>query len=256
VSEIPDVVGGETILTSWGNPIRDRVISRYADATERATLVPVPIVGDPSYLEGSASLELYNGAAWIPYLPTRDGAMTGDLYLAGFNIRDAISLRALDGAVFDIRGGVSTHLIRIRISDETILYDSAQIARVTIKEEGSLELDANTKVIGQMSAANLGAYARGGGWERAIGARNAADTVPLGGMLLAGGDDVLNHVYIGTASADYLIRASLIDGTVRIGSTFGYAPTNEGVVRNIYTGTTPPDSGLGSVGDVYLQVNA
>lgn len=67
MSEIPDVVPGEPVESSWGNLVRDRVVQRYADATARANLVPVPEDGAVSWLDDPGRLEVYDedAAAWV-----------------------------------------------------------------------------------------------------------------------------------------------------------------------------------------------
>ena len=73
--EIPPVTGGDTIATSWGNPISERVISRYANATARDVAVPVPVAGDPAYLVDVDELQVYDGSGWRVY-PHIDSAGT------------------------------------------------------------------------------------------------------------------------------------------------------------------------------------
>jgi hypothetical protein len=65
MSEIPDVVPGGTIATSWGNPIRDRTVQRYASAAARDASVPVPIDGDVAWLTGTSDLTMFNGSVWL-----------------------------------------------------------------------------------------------------------------------------------------------------------------------------------------------
>jgi hypothetical protein len=72
VAEIPDVVAGTPVESNWGNDIRDRTVQRYADATERDVLVPVPVPGALAYLENTGIVTIYNGTAWAllgPYTP-------------------------------------------------------------------------------------------------------------------------------------------------------------------------------------------
>lgn len=63
--EMPDVVSGENVESAWGNDIRDRTLQRYADSTERDTLVPLPIAGDMAWLDAEGQMTVYTGAAWV-----------------------------------------------------------------------------------------------------------------------------------------------------------------------------------------------
>lgn len=91
MAEIPDVIGGEYILTSWGNPIRDRTVQRYVDETQRDTLLPVPVAGDLAYMQNADSFEIYDGAKWneyykspdpVPWVPSSGGTFTGTVLVA------------------------------------------------------------------------------------------------------------------------------------------------------------------------------
>ena len=66
--ELPDVVPGEAIQsTTFGNPVIRRVISRYADATQRDNGSPTPAAGEPAYLTASSELQVYDGTEWVTY---------------------------------------------------------------------------------------------------------------------------------------------------------------------------------------------
>lgn len=69
--EIPDVVAGQFVESSWGNDIRDRTVQRYADATERDALNPLPVAGDLAYLQGPGLVTVYDGSTWqtVQYVP-------------------------------------------------------------------------------------------------------------------------------------------------------------------------------------------
>lgn len=64
--EIPDVVAGQFVESSWGNDIRDRTVQRYNDATERDALNPLPVPGDLAYLDGTGEVQVYTAGAWFP----------------------------------------------------------------------------------------------------------------------------------------------------------------------------------------------
>lgn len=72
MAEMPDVIGGETITSEWGNDIRDRTIQRYATVAARTAAHPTPVEGDLSYLQDSNTVDVYNGAAWVPFLATAE----------------------------------------------------------------------------------------------------------------------------------------------------------------------------------------
>jgi hypothetical protein len=60
------VVAGTVITASWGNMIRDQVITPFTDAATRTAQVTVPVEGMVSYLADSKRLELYNGTRYVP----------------------------------------------------------------------------------------------------------------------------------------------------------------------------------------------
>jgi len=64
--EIPDVVSGTPVASSWGNDIRDRVLQRYADSSELASQSPFPAPGELAYLDDTGEALLWNGAEWLP----------------------------------------------------------------------------------------------------------------------------------------------------------------------------------------------
>jgi len=80
MSEMPDVLPGETVESSWGNDIRDRTIQRYVDATERDFLNSTPEEGDLAYLQNTNELQYYDGTEWLTVLDESDGPF---LRLAG-----------------------------------------------------------------------------------------------------------------------------------------------------------------------------
>lgn len=63
--EIPNVVPGEPVESDWGNDIRDRVVQRFADDTERTTQLPFPGVGQVTWIDSPAQLDYWDGAAWV-----------------------------------------------------------------------------------------------------------------------------------------------------------------------------------------------
>ena len=67
MSEIADRIPGEIIIASYSNTLRDRVVQRYTDATQRAAQSPVPGLGEVSYLTGSGQLQIFNGTSWVNF---------------------------------------------------------------------------------------------------------------------------------------------------------------------------------------------
>jgi hypothetical protein len=65
---IANVVDGQIILASWGNPIRDRVTHTFATTTERDTAVPTPTDGMRCYVTG-VGFQVAAGAKWYTEQP-------------------------------------------------------------------------------------------------------------------------------------------------------------------------------------------
>lgn len=63
--DIENVIPGEPVESGWGNRIRDRVVSRYADATEREFLNPFPEEGQLSWIENEDRLDVFDGTDHI-----------------------------------------------------------------------------------------------------------------------------------------------------------------------------------------------
>ena len=63
--ELPDVIPGEPVESDWGNDIRDRVTSRYQDATDRAASEPLPQTGQITWLDDPGQLDYWDGTDWI-----------------------------------------------------------------------------------------------------------------------------------------------------------------------------------------------
>lgn len=78
--EIPDVVTGEVIASTWGNDIRDRAVQRYANAATRTASVPAPEEGALSYLLDTNLVYVYDGAAWVTINPVTLGSYEVDGY--------------------------------------------------------------------------------------------------------------------------------------------------------------------------------
>jgi hypothetical protein len=62
---IPDVVPDQTIESAWGNTIRDRTITPFANAAARNTAIPAPKEGMTVWLDDTNRMETWDGAAWV-----------------------------------------------------------------------------------------------------------------------------------------------------------------------------------------------
>lgn len=63
-SWIPDVVADGTIESAWGNAIRDRTLTPFANAAARATAIPTPKTGMCVYMLDSKVVLVWNGTKW------------------------------------------------------------------------------------------------------------------------------------------------------------------------------------------------
>ncbi len=296
MAEIPDVVGGEVIEIGWGNPIRDRTVQRYVDGTERDTLVPVPVVGDLSYLTATGAFEIWDGSAWIRYIPETGGTFAGPI-----EFRSTVSINE--------QGNPSA----IRMFFYRTVYDVQYGTELGITArsgiEGAFYIRPNMNDSQHSFDFGVdGFYFPGGEFRDPIkvsggitdsvgGQDRFVETTSLETMLPAGTVDAVG-IYLATTpgnghGATGAIESGWIDGTqpsMEIGLVrdslkgsirFNHSGTSEfrangtvvadwgvggivnrnavasgGFLRNIYAGTTPPDPGLGDVGDVYMQVGS
>ena len=121
MAEIDDVVPGEPIEASWGNPIRDRTVQRYANAAERDVENPIPTSGDLAYLEDVGIVQYFT-TVWVTlttgsFLPLAGGTMSGDIVLAGFGLTDV--------------GEISVRVVRQRAGLDLDLTDSAAAPKLS-----------------------------------------------------------------------------------------------------------------------------
>ena len=59
MSELADVIGGNTITASFTNEVKERSLMRYADAAARDVSIPAPIVGSLAYLLDVDKITVY-----------------------------------------------------------------------------------------------------------------------------------------------------------------------------------------------------
>jgi hypothetical protein len=72
VPELPVVNPGEGIdAGTFGNPVLERVISRYPDAATRDALTS-PNEGDPAYVEDVDEFQIFDGSVWQSYRKKSD----------------------------------------------------------------------------------------------------------------------------------------------------------------------------------------
>lgn len=88
MAELPAVIPGEPVdSTTFGNPVIDRVLSRYADAADRDLKVPTPQAGDFAFLVNISATQVFDGVAWstlavgAEYVPKAGGTFDGAILL-------------------------------------------------------------------------------------------------------------------------------------------------------------------------------
>lgn len=145
--DLPNVIPGEPVESAWGNDIRDRVTSRFADRTQRDVAIAVPQLGQIVYIEDPGEVEIWTGADWIPILLS-DGTTNATGYLT---IVSTTSFRAFrntrdfgggDEATSEIGVSQDGDVI-IRLRDETL----TEIARFTLGEDAAI-LDTDLEMDG------------------------------------------------------------------------------------------------------------
>ena len=69
MAELTTVTGGDTIASAtFGNPVIDRVVSRYATEAARDAAVPIPLAGDVGYIVDIDQFQIYDGTGWRNYV--------------------------------------------------------------------------------------------------------------------------------------------------------------------------------------------
>jgi len=63
--EIPEVIPGEFIFDTWGNPVARRSTQRYQDSAQLATLNPTPETGDLAYVLDVGQIQIFDGNNWV-----------------------------------------------------------------------------------------------------------------------------------------------------------------------------------------------
>lgn len=156
MAELPPVIAGEPIdSATFGNPVIERVISRYADATERDAMVPVPIAGDPAYLVDTDDLQMYDGAAWISVSDMLPEAASQEIATV-FNTTSTayLDLGGPRGTI-DVKSGSVLVLIQSHISNDT----PGGSARVSAAASGANTVGATDNIALQFANAGTGTTA-------------------------------------------------------------------------------------------------
>ena len=65
MSELSDVIGGNTITATFTNEVKERSVMRYADAAARDTSIPAPVAGSLAWLQDVDQITVYDGAVWV-----------------------------------------------------------------------------------------------------------------------------------------------------------------------------------------------
>ena len=119
---IPDVVPDQTIESAWGNTIRDRTVTPFANVAARTTAIPTPKAGMVTWLDDVKRLEVYNGTVWRPMSnktnPTAviGSSPTGPLYAFEENLASSIGT-AFGACNLAIPAGTfSTGIVSVQLS--------------------------------------------------------------------------------------------------------------------------------------------
>jgi hypothetical protein len=59
------VVSGTAITTTWGNQVRDQLITPFASVAARTSAVTSPVDGQVTYRTNDDVFEVYNGTSWV-----------------------------------------------------------------------------------------------------------------------------------------------------------------------------------------------
>lgn len=124
--EIPNVVPGEPVESTWGNDIRDRVVQKYADLTALVASRPFPELGELAWVTDPGQLLLFvSPGIWVPidnsdeaeakYVLKAGDVMTGGLVAPGLDSTTHITAvgdltgAALEAGLGSIRTGVVSY---------------------------------------------------------------------------------------------------------------------------------------------------
>ncbi len=172
--EIPDVIPGADVESTWGNDIRSRTLMRYTDQASLSASILTPDAGDFAYVIDESAVKVWTGAAWIPVaLPDVDGnlVVAGALTVGEAGDTDAHNLQIQRQiAAVQWRNGF---LIQADGTMEMFIFNGSQSARFLLGlAAASLEvpLDMNGNLIDGVSfligSGSLGVRPGSGGFLR------------------------------------------------------------------------------------------
>jgi len=137
---IPDVVPDALIESAWGNKIRDRTVTPFANAAERDASIPTPKVGMACWLTDQNVLQLYAGGAWR--------------VIGGSGATTRYAGTVVAGSITTTLTAISSALIVPNLTYPHRLFVTASIVFSTITNAGAVvELRAQYDLTGASPAA-------------------------------------------------------------------------------------------------------
>jgi hypothetical protein len=139
---IPDVVPDQTIESQWGNTIRNRTVTPFANLAARDVAIPTPVEGMTVWINDLNRIEVYDGAAWRP--------------LAGGEIGYAVNPNSISGiqqtrvSIVTVVATVPPGNRRIRVTGSSMIFkgagDAAAASVIEIFVDGNAQIARNTSV--------------------------------------------------------------------------------------------------------------
>lgn len=151
MAELSAVTAGGTIdADTFGNPVIQRVVSRYATETARDSTTPSPNEGEVCYIEDINQLQVYNGSGWRLVPSMAVAADTLDLTLdGGVDVKQGDTGTASTPEYRFYSSGNSTRDAKISVSGGT---STAGDGTLNI-EAKQIELEGQTIVVGNEDGA-------------------------------------------------------------------------------------------------------
>ena len=141
--ELPDVVPGEPVESDWGNDVRDRVTSRYADASARSASEPFPQAGQLSWLDDPGAVEMFDGSDWVALFTVAGGLVEGELLVGLGLFWPSSGLRwARDGGggTTFLQGGDGIDALQLHSATDV---RSVPIFTAEVSEAANVQVQAN-----------------------------------------------------------------------------------------------------------------
>ncbi len=165
MSELADVIGGNTVTASFTNEVKERSLMRYATAAARDSSIPAPVAGSLAWLQDVDEITVYDGAVWRTvalgdlFLPLTGGTLSGVINMPS-NIFDSgqsdTTLSASAGQFETVQSmGVPNGTYLVICSgyhEASIAIDVEYIDAVAINETGSSVQDIRVKLLGASSS--------------------------------------------------------------------------------------------------------